>query len=78
MSNLCSTLICGCAKETYEDTWEKMEIFSNAPWSLIECLKRFKKCWIAIFKDKLLKHFMKAVDEILTWFEENKCKYVNS
>lgn len=78
MSILCSSIICDCAKETYGETWKNMEMFKCPPWSLIECLKRFRKYWNAIFKDKLLKHFTKTLDETLIWLKHHKCKYTNS
>ncbi|XP_023012487.2 swt1 RNA endoribonuclease [Leptinotarsa decemlineata] len=72
MSILCSSVICEFAKETYGEVWSKMSMLSNPPWSLAECLKRFKKYWGTIFKDKLLKQFTKTIDDLLQLFNENK------
>lgn len=75
MSILCSSIICSCAKETYGETWTKINMFSCPPWSFLECLKRFKRYWTTVFRDKMLKQFPKALDETLKWLQNHECKY---
>ncbi|KAG5889572.1 hypothetical protein JTB14_018556 [Gonioctena quinquepunctata] len=72
MSILCSSVICECAKETYGEVWSKMDMLSCPPWSLVDCLKRFKKYWGTVFKDKVMKQFTKCVDDLLQLFNSNK------
>ncbi|KAJ8951281.1 hypothetical protein NQ318_008184 [Aromia moschata] len=72
MGIMCSTIICDCAKEAYGDVWIKMDMLHCPPWSLLECLKRFKKYWNAVFREKLLKQFTRTMDELLDLLESNK------
>ncbi|CAG9839623.1 unnamed protein product [Diabrotica balteata] len=69
---LCSTIICECVKEAYGDVWLQMSMLAHPPWSFIECLKRFKKYWTAVFKGKLMKQFITTVDRLLELFNFNK------
>ncbi|XP_072396136.1 uncharacterized protein [Diabrotica undecimpunctata] len=69
---LCSTIICECVKEAYGDVWLQMSMLAHPPWSFIECLKRFKKYWTAVFKGKLMKQFITTVDRLLMLFNSNK------
>lgn len=75
ISIMCSSIICDIAKETFGEAWMKMQAFSMPPWSLMECLKRFKKYWDTAFKEKLLKHFSKFVDDSLVWLKKHRRKY---
>ncbi|KAJ8962959.1 hypothetical protein NQ314_005676 [Rhamnusium bicolor] len=72
MGIMCSSVICECAKETYGDVWMKMDMLSYPPWSLVECLKRFKKYWGSVFKEKLMKQFTKVIEELLNLLQINK------
>ncbi|CAH1169500.1 unnamed protein product [Phaedon cochleariae] len=72
MSMLCSSVICDCAKDTYGDVWSKMDLLSSPPWSLKECLKRFRKYWPTVFQDKVMKQFTMVVDQLLAIFHKNR------
>ncbi|XP_028148243.1 transcriptional protein SWT1 [Diabrotica virgifera virgifera] len=69
---LCSTIICELVQEAYGHVWMQMDMLAHPPWSFIECLKRFKKYWTAVFKGKLMKQFIKTVDKLLELFKFNK------
>ncbi|XP_018572896.1 transcriptional protein SWT1 [Anoplophora glabripennis] len=69
---MCSSIICDCMKAAYGDVWLRMDLMSYPPWSLIECLKRFKKYWSAVFRDKLLKQFVKTLQDLQNAIEKNK------
>lgn len=75
MGIMCSSIICDCMKAAYGDIWSKMDMMSTPPWSLAECLKRFKKYWTAVFREKLMKQFTKTLQSLLDVIESNKCGY---
>ncbi|XP_060534654.1 transcriptional protein SWT1 [Cylas formicarius] len=65
MGMLCSQIICECCREAYGEVWLKMDLLSNPPWSLVECLKRMRKYWFSVFRMKLLKQCSKTIDDFL-------------
>lgn len=65
MSLGCSYVIQKCAEEAYGDIYLKMEDISKPPWPLKRCLEIFKKYWSAVFRHKLLKHFLNPVNRLL-------------
>ncbi|KAL3274785.1 hypothetical protein HHI36_019569 [Cryptolaemus montrouzieri] len=64
MSNCCSFIICECAEEAYGTIWKNMAMLNNPPWPLKVCLKIFKKYWSSVFREKLLKQCLKAVQQL--------------
>ncbi|CAG9854112.1 unnamed protein product [Phyllotreta striolata] len=78
MSVLCSMIICECAQEAYGDVWTKMNLLSNPPWSLLDCLIRFKEYWVAVFQEKLLKHFMLNVEKLKKLLVEDNAIFDDS
>ncbi|XP_056637880.1 transcriptional protein SWT1 [Diorhabda sublineata] len=64
MGMICSSIICECAKEAYGVVWMKMDMMTNPPWSLGECLKRFRKYWSSVYRDKLMKQFLSTIDKL--------------
>lgn len=75
MGIMCSSIICDCMKAAYGDIWSKMDMMSCPPWSLVECLRRFKKYWSSVFREKLMKQFTKTVQDLVDICETNKCEY---
>ncbi|KAJ8973133.1 hypothetical protein NQ317_001564 [Molorchus minor] len=69
---LFSSIICDCAKDAYGNVWNKMDMLNCPPWSCLESLKRFKKYWGSVFREKLLKHFYKPMEELLSLLQTNK------
>lgn len=75
MGIMCSSIICDCMKAAYGDVWLRMDLMSYPPWSLTECLKRFKKYWSAVFREKLMKQFTKTLQDLQNIINEtNQCK----
>ncbi|KAJ8924688.1 hypothetical protein NQ315_000839 [Exocentrus adspersus] len=73
MGIMCSSVICDCMKTAYGGVWLKMDMMNHPPWSLVECLKRFRKYWTAVFSEKLLKQFTKTVQDLQDLLETNTC-----
>lgn len=74
MDKMCTYVICECAKEAYGKVWNQMALLADPPWSLTECLQRFKKYWTAVFRNQMMKQFMKTVEKLLTFLSLNKCE----
>ncbi|KAL1516696.1 hypothetical protein ABEB36_000574 [Hypothenemus hampei] len=65
-----SQIILHCCKEAFGDTISKMSDLQGSPWSFEGCLKRIQKYWSTVFRDYLLKHAFKTVDELIKMCEK--------
>ncbi|XP_019768470.2 uncharacterized protein LOC109543289 isoform X1 [Dendroctonus ponderosae] len=65
LQGLLSQIVFQCCKEVYGDACSKMEMLANCPWSFEGCLRRFRRYWDSVFKELLLKHCLKTVEELI-------------
>ncbi|KAK9885932.1 hypothetical protein WA026_013810 [Henosepilachna vigintioctopunctata] len=65
MSTCCSYVICECVIKAYGKAWNQMNLLKDPPpWSFNDCLIIFKKYWPAVFRDLLLKHCLRTVEQL--------------
>lgn len=76
LTTLLSTIIHGEALSAYGEYYYKMGVLKDAPWNLEQCLVKFEKLWIAVFSEKLPKHFLQNVQDFRKFLKGGVCRFL--